>query len=101
MTRKSPQTSANRDSGKPLSLVGSEKQADPTPKPRRFAISTMRGIRREMGRVYRQAARGDLDLAEACRLAYLLTTLRQLSEAELLEARLTRLEEKLDEERRP
>lgn len=67
------------------------------PHPRRFELSTLRGIRREMAGVYRLARTGEISLTDACRLAYLLTTLGKLSEAELLEQRLNRLEERMED----
>jgi hypothetical protein len=55
------------------------------------------GIRKEMASVYRLARTGELELADACRYGYLLTTLGKLSESELIEARLIRLEHTLEE----
>lgn len=63
------------------------------PTPRRFELNTLRGIRREMGAVYKLARTGEMQLADACRYAYLLSTLSKISESELLEQRLDRLEE--------
>lgn len=93
MSGRGQKATPKRDADKPLSLVSSENAQPPTP--RRFQVNSLRGIRREMGAVYKMARTGDLDLSEACRYAYLLTTLGKLSESELLEARLARLEERI------
>lgn len=97
MTRERSKDPANRDPDAPVRLVPGGKRRDPTP--RRFQLNSLRGIRREMGQIYRLARTGELDVAEACRYAYLLTTLGKLSESELLEDRLSRLEQTLEEKR--
>ncbi len=71
----------------------------PVPHPRRFKLNSLRGIRREMASVYRLARTGDMELADACKYAYILTTLGKLSEAELLEDRLSRLEQCVERKR--
>jgi hypothetical protein len=52
-----------------------------------------------MASVYRLARTGDMELADACKYAYILTTLGKLSEAELLEDRLSRLEQCVERKR--
>lgn len=98
MTREPSQTPSKRTADKPLSLVPREERSPPTP-PRRFRLNDMKGIRRELAGVYREARQGGLDLAAACKLGYLLSTLAKVSEAELLEDRLARLESSINEER--
>jgi len=95
VARKPPLTPTKRTSDRPLALVPSGKSKDPTP--RRFSLNTLRGIRRELGQVYRLAREGELDLAAACKLGYLLSTLAKVSESELLEDRLSRLERAVSE----
>lgn len=96
MTRKPPLEPTKRDLDAPVRLVPHATSKDPTP--RRFSLNSLRGIRREMGQVYRLARTGDMDVAEACRYAYLLTTLGRLSESELIEDRLARLEHTIEEQ---
>lgn len=84
-------TRTKRTPDRPLALVGTDSASPPTP--RRFRLNTMRGIRREMTAVYREARTGKLDVGEACKYGFLLATLGKLSEAELLEARIEALEE--------
>ncbi len=47
--------------------------------------------------MYRLARSGELELQDATKLAYLLSALSKISEAELLEDRLARLEHVLEE----
>jgi hypothetical protein len=91
MRRKTPLNKPKRGVDRPLTLVPGGKAVDPTPV-RRFELSSLRGIRRELSSVYRLARVGELELQSATRLAYLLSTLGKLSESELLEDRLRRLE---------
>jgi hypothetical protein len=66
----------------------------PPPKPRIGRLDTLAGIRKELGRVYREARRGELHASTATRLAYILETLRKGIELEVIEQRLRALEEK-------
>jgi len=77
---------------RPLALVPHGKPRHPTPR-----LNSLRSIRRELASVYRLARRGELALADACKLGYLLSTLGKLSESELLEDRLARLEHTLED----
>ena len=95
MVRKTPITHTKRTPERSLSLVSSAEHSDPTP--RRYRLGTMGGIRRELSQVYKLARSGELELQDATKLAYLLSTLSKISEAELLEDRLTRLEHTLEE----
>lgn len=94
MARKPPQDGTKRTADAPVRLVPREERPTPTPS-RRFRLNTMSGVRRELAGVYREARQGGLDLAAACKLGYLLSTLARVSEAEALEARLERLEQEL------
>jgi hypothetical protein len=59
-------------------------------------LGSLRGIRRELAAVYRLARVGELQLADATKLAYLLQALGKLSEVELIEGRLQRIEEAME-----
>ena len=59
-------------------------------------LATLRDLRDELGRVYRQARAGQIPPAHATRYAYILAQLRDMILAIDLEARLTALEEKRD-----
>ena len=55
-------------------------------------LDTVGGIVTELGRVYRQARRGELDLGDATRLAYVLREIRCALEASDIERRIEALE---------
>ncbi len=63
-----------------------------TPTPKRICLRDIDAIRREMGRVYRDARRGQIESSEAARLVYILGELRKTYEASTLERRLAALE---------
>ena len=56
-------------------------------------LNTVGGVVTELGRVYREARRGSLDLADATRLAYILREIRCALEAGDIERRIEALEE--------
>ena len=62
---------------------------DPVP---RINLSTSEDIRREMGRVYREARSKKLLATEASKLVYILTQILKATEVYLLEERLSELE---------
>jgi hypothetical protein len=62
---------------------------EPTP---RINLSTAEDIRREMGRVYREARGGKIPTNEATKLTYVLTQILRATEVYLLEQRLSELE---------
>ena len=61
-------------------------------KPRIGRLNTVGGVVTELGRVYRQARRGELDMGEAKALTYILRELRCALEANDIERRLDELE---------
>lgn len=63
--------------------------SDPTPK---INLSTAEDVRREMGRVYREARNKTLATNEATKLTYILTQILRATEIYLLEKRLSVLE---------
>ncbi len=95
MARKPPVNPTERRPERSLSLVPSGN--DGAPPVRRYRLNSLSGVRREMAQIYKQARTGELDLADACKYGYLLTTLGKLSESELIEDRLGRLERTLEE----
>ncbi len=92
---KTPITDTKRTPDRSLSLVPSATNSDPTPK--RYRLGTMGGIRRELSQVYRLARSGKLELQDATKLAFILSTLSKISESELIEDRLMRLESNMEE----
>jgi archaellum biogenesis protein FlaJ (TadC family) len=79
--------------GGALSVVQGGERRYPTPR----RLNSLKSIRRELADVYRLARRGEMELSDACKFGYLLSTLGKLSEAELLEDRLVRLEQTVNE----
>lgn len=73
-------------------LLPSGQSAARTPTPKRICLRDIDAIRREMGRVYRDARRGQIESSEAARLVYILGELRKTYEASTLERRLAALE---------
>jgi len=61
----------------------------PTP---RLELSTIDAVRREMARLYREAKAGNIQTADASRLAFILAQVGKLIEIGSLEARLNALE---------
>ena len=55
-------------------------------------LNTVGGVVTELGRVYREARRGDLDIGEATRLTYILREIRCALEAGDIERRIEALE---------
>ena len=63
--------------------------AVPTPQ---LKLATIDDCRREMARVYREAKTAKLDMADASRLVYMLTSIAKMIELGQLEQRITQLE---------
>ena len=72
-----------------ISHTNTERIEDPVP---RINLSTSEDIRREMGRVYREARSKKLLATEASKLVYILTQILKATEVYLLEKRLADLE---------
>ncbi len=64
----------------------------PPPSPRVGALGTAADVKREAGRLYRAARRGDVAAADASRLASVLALLLRVVEGAELEARVEALE---------
>ena len=69
---------------------------------RRFSLATVRGCRSELATLYRMARAGQMNLSDACKYAYLVTSIAKLIEIGDLEQRLNKLEklEAIDEQYR-
>ena len=79
-----------RKAAKPLVVVeGQLLVAVPTPQ---LKLATIDDCRREMARVYREAKTAKLDMADASRLVYMLTSIAKMIEIGQLEQRITQLE---------
>ncbi len=63
--------------------------AVPTPQ---LKLASIDDCRREMARVYREAKTAKLDMADASRLVYMLTSIAKMIEIGQLEQRITELE---------
>lgn len=69
--------------------MGADLEHLPTP---RINLSTTEDVRREMGKVYREARSRKIATNEATKLVYMLTQLLKATELYLLEKRLVELE---------
>lgn len=65
---------------------------------RRIRLGSADEIATELQRVYREARSGMIPLADACRLAFLLTSLAKLRESGDLARRIEALEQEIDHE---
>ena len=62
------------------------------PSTQRICLRDVDAVRREMGRVYRDARRGQIESTEAAKLTYILAEIRKTFEVTVLERRLAALE---------
>lgn len=81
---------------RPLATIDSKsgKAVMTIPRTPPLKLDSLRSIRDELGRVYRQARVGKLDTQDGTRLVYMLDKLRDLVIVIELEERLTALEER-------
>jgi hypothetical protein len=77
----------------PVTIDGTSGTCTPTPS--KIKLNELEDVRREMARVYREARGGKMDISEAGRLAYILSSIGKLIEATVIEKRLEHLERKL------
>jgi len=63
-------------------------------------LDTLAGIRREMGKVYRYAQRGELDWTTATRAVFILSHIAKLDQGVMLEQRLAAVEQRVAEAER-
>jgi hypothetical protein len=78
---------------KPLPSTG--KAASP-PSGRRYRLTSLRGVRKELAGVYARAHRGELDWAAAGKCAYVLTAIAKMLEGCSIEERIAALERRLN-----
>ena len=68
------------------------------PIPRRFALTTLRAVRREMAAVYWQARDGKLEVSDAAKLSFILASIGKVLLDGELEQRLQQLERVINHE---
>ena len=73
-------------------IVLSASRAIDLPRVRRFRVTNLQGIAREMGSVYREMRRGTLPLEAGTKLTYVLLSMSKVVEVGLLEQRIEALE---------
>ncbi|MGH7966633.1 MAG: hypothetical protein ACRERD_33190 [Candidatus Binatia bacterium] len=79
------------------------KELIPTPPPRVGQLDSLKSVRLELGRIYKDARQGRIETLDASRLAFVLVSLGKLIEQGDLEARIEALEraaEAVDQEQR-
>ena len=64
----------------------------PPPKYNRAKLATLKDVRRELGKLYRDARNGRIDVADASRMANMLSILSRILIDSELEARVEKLE---------
>ncbi len=81
----------------PLTIDGETGKPETLPRVRRVKLDSLRTIRDEMARVYREARSGIIEPGDATRLVFVLDKLREMTLAIEIEERLTRLENQENE----
>jgi hypothetical protein len=77
-------------------MASENKDEGVSPPPVRVGrMDTASGVLREMTKIYRAARRGELPLADACRLTYMLQSMGRLFETTELERRMKALEDRV------
>jgi DNA polymerase III delta prime subunit len=76
----------------PLTLDAETGEPIPPPPASAINLHDIAAVRREMGKVYRDARAGKIDSQDGTRLVYILTQIAKLHEAEELERRVQQLE---------
>lgn len=74
------------------------KELTPTPPPRVGRLDSLKSVRLELGRIYKDARQGRIETLDASRLAFVLMSLGKLIEQSDLERRLAAIEKALGEE---
>jgi len=82
----------NGNDGRALVTVHARKKDNPTPVARKFKLTTLRAVRREMSRIYARADRHEMTYADACRAVFILSNIGKILELTEIEARLRKLE---------
>ncbi len=91
------QTGKKADGTAPLG----NSQTCPPLKRRKFTLSKVSHVRAELGRLYGEARRGEVDVQDASRLANLLGILHRVIASSDLEERLEAVEQRLKQEEPP
>jgi len=86
------ETVPNGNDGRALVTVYVEKNGKPTPTPRKFKLTSLKAVRREMSRIYARANNGELSYPDACRATFILSNISKVLELTEIEARLRKLE---------
>jgi hypothetical protein len=76
----------------PLTLDAATGKPIPPPPSSPINLHDIAAVRREMGKVYRDARAGKIDSQDGTRFVYILTQIAKLHEAEELERRVQQLE---------
>ena len=79
---------------RPIQLEVINNPVEVLPPKRSIALTTVGHCRAELATVYRQARAGQIQLADATKLAFILVSLGRMIETSDLENRITSLEEK-------
>jgi hypothetical protein len=74
-------------------IVGELLHPTPRAKPAKIDLATPDDVRREMGKLYREARNGQIDTRDATRLAYILGEMLKVFDIRKLEGRVKVLEE--------
>jgi hypothetical protein len=94
--RTMPQTLTKCAESVPIALLDQRDRRFPPPTRRGIRLNTLKDVRRELARLYRDARSGTIATQDATRLAYLLDRLAHVIEGGLLEQRIEVLERKAD-----
>lgn len=80
----------SREKHLPVTIDGATGKPDPTPP--KIKLNSLQDVRREMASIYREARTGKMNVSDAGKLAYVLTSIGKLIEVEAIERRITALE---------
>jgi hypothetical protein len=92
---KSPSGGKTGPNGKPdraLVTVIDGKTGKPSRCERRFKLTSLKAIRREMGRVYAMGRNGEMTLPDCCRCTFILSNIAKVLELTEIETRVRALE---------
>jgi len=86
------ETVPSGNDGRALVTVYVEKKNNPAPTPRKFKLTTLKAVRREMARIYACADRHEMTYPDACRAVFILSNIGKILELTEIEGRLRKLE---------
>ncbi|BBA71736.1 hypothetical protein [Geobacter sulfurreducens] len=96
---KKHQPQADKKTVKPSS--GGRSEASPPARPRKIVLTKVSHVRAELGRLYGEARRREIDVTAASKLANLLGILHRVIASSDLEERLETIEQRLKKEETP